>query len=104
MQDNFPLAYVGFIKQSLELTVSYVFTDTGKGLLFERFIVQCMNLIKGIVKCDAYRLDKFQEDEETKDPRAFEAAKVRSNRCLIVVICICMYPIIPIKGHTEITG
>ena len=75
-QDNYPLAYVNFIKQSLELSVAYVFTDAGKGLLFERFIVQCMNLLKGIVKCDAYRLNKLEEDEDSKDPRAFEAAKV----------------------------
>ena len=75
-QDNFPLAYVPFIKQSLELTVAFVFTDVGKGLLFERFIVQCMNLIKGIVKCDAYRLNKLEEGEDSKDPAAFEAATV----------------------------
>lgn len=32
-----------------------MFTPVGEGVTFERFIVQCMNLIKMIVKNDSYK-------------------------------------------------
>ena len=74
-QDAFPLSYVSFIPQSLELSVSYVFAEADKGLLFERFIVLNMNLIKSIVKCDYCRTSKVIE--ETKEQRTIDAQKVR---------------------------
>ena len=74
-QDTFPLSYVRFISRSLELSVTYVFTEAGRGLLFERFIVLNMNLIKSIVKCDYYRVSKVVED--TKELGAIDAHKVR---------------------------
>ncbi|XP_038076376.1 importin-11-like [Patiria miniata] len=77
IQDTFPLSYVAFIPQSLELSVSYVFTEAGKGLLFERFIVQNMNLIKSIVKCDYYRVSKVIE--ETKEQGAIDAHKAKNE-------------------------
>ncbi|PKU38021.1 importin-11 isoform x2 [Limosa lapponica baueri] len=39
-----------FYDRSLEFAVSYVFTEAGEGVVFERFIVQCLNLIKMTVK------------------------------------------------------
>lgn len=42
----------------MEFSVSYVFTEVGEGVTFERFIVQCMNLIKMIVKNYAYKPSK----------------------------------------------
>lgn len=50
-----PCAFIPLIQRSLEFAVSYVFTPAGEGVTFERFIVQCMNLIKMIVKNDAYK-------------------------------------------------
>lgn len=51
-------SYLPLIQRSLEFSVSYVFTEVGEGVTFERFIVQCMNLIKMIVKNYAYKPSK----------------------------------------------
>ena len=74
-QENFPLAYIDFISSSLEFSVSMVFFDGSRPLLFERFTVQCMNLVKAIVKCENYKL-RTGPDEEP-DPVAEKAEKVR---------------------------
>ncbi|KAG7253302.1 hypothetical protein CRUP_030081, partial [Coryphaenoides rupestris] len=50
-----PCAFISLIQHSLEFAVSYLFTPAGEGVTFERFTVQCMNLIKMIVKNDAYK-------------------------------------------------
>ncbi|XP_022099682.1 importin-11-like [Acanthaster planci] len=76
-QDTFPLSYVAFIRRSLELSVSYVFAEAGKGLLFERFIVLNMNLIKSIVKCDYCRTSKVIE--ETKEQGTIDAHKAKNE-------------------------
>ncbi|KAG7491028.1 importin-11 [Solea senegalensis] len=57
-----PCAFLPLIQCSLEFAVSYVFTPAGEGVTFERFIVQCMNLIKMIVKNDAYKPSKNMEE------------------------------------------
>lgn len=53
--ESHPYPFIPLIQRSLEFAVSYVFTPVGEGVTFERFIVQCMNLIKMIVKNDAYK-------------------------------------------------
>ncbi|XP_071793887.1 importin-11-like [Asterias amurensis] len=76
-QDTFPLSYVSFIGRSLELSVTYIFTEAGRGLLFERFIVFNMNLIKSIVKCDYCRVSKVMEN--SKDLVAYDAQKAKNE-------------------------
>ncbi len=44
-----------------------MFTEAGEGVVFERFIVQCMNLIKMIVKNDAYKPAKNIEGRQHND-------------------------------------
>lgn len=56
--DQHPFSFTPLIQRSLEFSVSYVFTEVGEGITFERFIVQCMNLIKMIVKNYAYKPSK----------------------------------------------
>ncbi|XP_019623720.1 PREDICTED: importin-11-like [Branchiostoma belcheri] len=73
MLEYHAVAFVPFIQPTLEFTVSYVFTETGEGMLFERFTVQCLNLVKAIIKCDNYRPAK--EISETKEPATIEAYK-----------------------------
>ncbi|KAB1281046.1 Importin-11, partial [Camelus dromedarius] len=64
--DQHPFSFTPLIQRSLEFSVSYVFTEVGEGVTFERFIVQCMNLIKMIVKNYAYKPSKnFEAVEET---------------------------------------
>ncbi|XP_068167834.1 importin-11 isoform X1 [Antennarius striatus] len=71
-----PCAFIPLIQRSLEFAVSYVFTPAGEGLTFERFIVQCMNLIKMIVKNDAYKPAKNIEDSK---PESLEAHKIKAT-------------------------
>ncbi|XP_061623800.1 importin-11 [Phyllopteryx taeniolatus] len=70
-----PCAFIPLIQRSLEFAVSYVFTPVGEGVTFERFIVQCMNLIKMIVKNDAYKPAKNIEDSK---PESLEAHKIKT--------------------------
>ncbi|XP_023228381.1 importin-11-like [Centruroides sculpturatus] len=56
-----PFSYVNFIRPSLECCVSLCFTAEGNGYLFERFIVQCLNLIKAILLCAEYKPAKVPE-------------------------------------------
>lgn len=73
--ENFPFSFIQFIKPSLELTTMFVFTPAGEGLIFERFIVQCLNLIKAILLCPEYKPCKVIED--TKDPQTLEAYRIK---------------------------
>lgn len=56
--DQHPFSFTALIQRSLEFSVSYVFTEAGEGVVFEQFIVQCMSLIKMIVKNYAYKPSK----------------------------------------------
>uniref|UniRef100_H0WGM1 Importin-11 n=2 Tax=Otolemur garnettii TaxID=30611 RepID=H0WGM1_OTOGA len=72
--DQHPFSFTPLIQRSLEFSVSYVFTEIGEGVTFERFIVQCMNLIKMIVKNYAYKPSKNFEDSS---PETLEAHKIK---------------------------
>uniref|UniRef100_A0A8C3C979 Importin 11 n=1 Tax=Cairina moschata TaxID=8855 RepID=A0A8C3C979_CAIMO len=73
--DQHPFSFTSLIQRSLEFAVSYVFTEAGEGVVFERFIVQCMNLIKMIVKNYAYKPSKYIEDSS---PETIEAHKIKT--------------------------
>ncbi|CAB1449359.1 unnamed protein product, partial [Pleuronectes platessa] len=70
-----PCPFIPLIQRSLEFAVSYVFTPAGEGVTFERFIVQCMNLIKLIVKNDSYKPAKNIEESK---PESLEAHKIKT--------------------------
>lgn len=53
--DMHPFCFVELIPTSLEFSVFYCFTETGQALAFERFIIQSLNLMKGILLCSDYR-------------------------------------------------
>ncbi|XP_054842546.1 importin-11 isoform X1 [Eublepharis macularius] len=74
--DQHPFSFTSLIQRSLEFAVSYVFTEAGEGVVFERFIVQCMNLIKMIVKNYAYKPSKNVEDSS---PETLEAHKIKAS-------------------------
>ncbi|XP_077988870.1 importin-11-like [Glandiceps talaboti] len=74
-QNTYPLSFISFIKQSLEFATTYTFTEISEGFSFERFTVNCINLIKAIIRCDAYRPAKTLED--TKDPQTIVAHKIK---------------------------
>lgn len=92
-----PFSYVPFIKPTLECAVTLCFTDDGQGLLFERFIVQCFNLVKAILLCAEYRIAKEPEGvvarylaEESKEQATLDACKIKEeffNHDTLVGIC-----------------
>uniref|UniRef100_A0A672TBB2 Importin 11 n=1 Tax=Sinocyclocheilus grahami TaxID=75366 RepID=A0A672TBB2_SINGR len=70
-----PWPFIPLIQHSLEFAVSYVFTEVGEGVVFEHFIVQCMNLIKMIVKNDAYKPATLKVNSK---PESLEAHKIKT--------------------------
>ncbi|XP_070542667.1 importin-11-like [Ptychodera flava] len=76
-QHTYPMFFIGFIKQSLEFATTYTFTEASQQISFERFTVNCMNLIKSIIRCDAYRPAKTVE--ETKNPQTLAAHKIKTE-------------------------
>ncbi|XP_066994048.1 importin-11 [Anabrus simplex] len=75
--EHHPFSYVDLIQPSLEFAVYYVFTPAGEPLLFERFIIQCLNLIKAILLCAEYKPAKVIE--ETKEPDTLRAHQIKLN-------------------------
>ncbi|KAJ4437496.1 hypothetical protein ANN_17641 [Periplaneta americana] len=75
--EHHPFSYVDLIQPSLEFAVYYVFTPSGETLLFERFIIQCLNLIKGILLCAEYKPAKVIE--ETKEPGTLRAHQIKMS-------------------------
>ncbi|XP_073440362.1 importin-11 isoform X3 [Dendrobates tinctorius] len=74
--DQHPFAFIPLIQRALEFAVSYVFTQTGDGIVFERFIVQCMSLIKMIVKNDSFKPSKNFEDSK---PETINAHQIKMS-------------------------
>ncbi|XP_075039084.1 importin-11 isoform X2 [Mixophyes fleayi] len=74
--DQHPFPFIPLIQRALEFAVSYVFTEAGDGIMFERFIVQCMRLIKMIVKNDSFKPSKKFEDSK---PETINAHQIKMS-------------------------
>ncbi|XP_012521564.2 importin-11 [Monomorium pharaonis] len=72
-----PFCYVELIPTSLEFSVFYCFTEAGQALAFERFVIQCLNLVKMILLSTWYRPAKIIE--ETKNPLVLRACQLRQE-------------------------
>lgn len=59
--DTHPFSFMDFIPSTLEFTTYFLFTPDGINFLFERFIIQCFNLIKNILLCVEYKPPKLVE-------------------------------------------
>ncbi|XP_073979099.1 importin-11-like [Rhodnius prolixus] len=70
-----PFSFVEYISFALEFTVYYAFTPQGEPYLFERFLIQCFNLIKALILCPEYRPAKVIED--TKEPLSLKAHQIK---------------------------
>ncbi|KAG7205080.1 hypothetical protein KM043_005455 [Ampulex compressa] len=69
--DSHPFCCVELIPTSLEFSVYYCFTEAGQALTFERFIIQCLNVVKSILLSTYYKPAKVIE--ETKHPLTLRA-------------------------------
>ncbi|KAM5193189.1 importin-11 isoform 1-T2 [Mantella aurantiaca] len=70
--DQHPFSFIPLIQKALEFAVSYVFTEAGEGVVFERFIVHCMRLIKMIVRNDSFKPSKNFEDSKPETINAHQ--------------------------------
>ncbi|XP_053596445.1 importin-11 [Microplitis demolitor] len=71
--NNHPKCYVEFIPPSLEFTVFYCFTEEGKALTFEKFVIQSLNLMKMIlIHSDYRRLSATKSPKDCVAQRAHE--------------------------------
>ncbi|KAF4070333.1 hypothetical protein AMELA_G00284210 [Ameiurus melas] len=85
--ETHPHSFIPLIQRSLEFSVSFVFTEQGDGLVFERFIVQCMNLIKMIIKNEAYRPAKNVEDSKAESLEAHRIKSAFFTHATLTEIC-----------------
>jgi len=56
-----PNSFLTFIGPSLSFSVSLILSPETEPLLFPRFVVQCFNIIKGVLLCDEYKVSLFLE-------------------------------------------
>jgi len=75
--ENHPFSFVQHISTCLSFICSLCFTPAGEGLLFQRFTIFCLNLLKGILLCMEYRPAKNIED--TRDPATLEAHRIKQE-------------------------
>ncbi|CAG2187918.1 Importin-11 [Mytilus edulis] len=75
--DMHPVTFIPLIRPSLELTVAYNFSELEKGLLFEKFTVNCFNLMKSIVLCDMYK--PLRNSSELTEPMRQESCKIKTE-------------------------
>lgn len=75
--ENHPYSFVSLIRPALTFVCSMCFTDEGKGLLFQRFIIFSFNLLKGILVCMEYKPPKNIQD--TKEEATLKAFAIKSE-------------------------
>lgn len=75
--ENHPFAFVPHINTALTFVCSLCFTEQGEGLLFQRFTIFCLNLLKGVLLCMEYRPAKNIED--TRDPLTLQAHALKAE-------------------------
>ncbi|CAG9854440.1 unnamed protein product [Phyllotreta striolata] len=72
--DMHPISFIEFIEPTLDFTFYYLFTDEGINFVFERFVIQCFNLIKNILMCLEY---KSVKTDTSKYPETIKAQKMK---------------------------
>jgi len=75
--ENHPYSFVNHIRPALTFICSLCFTDEGKGLLFQRFIIFCFNILKGVLLCMEYKPPLSIQD--AKEPATLEAYQIKTQ-------------------------
>ncbi|XP_011502354.1 PREDICTED: importin-11 isoform X2 [Ceratosolen solmsi marchali] len=84
-----PFCYVDLIPTTLECSVFYCFTEIGQSLVFERFIIQCLNLFKEILQTNVYKPAKvIQETKNLLTLRAHQLKQEFFTLQILKEICI----------------
>ncbi|XP_050667991.1 importin-11 [Leptidea sinapis] len=83
---NHPFAYVPLIRPSLEFALYYCFMEQGMSLTYERFTIQCLNIIKGILHCREFKVPNLPQSE-IKEPMTFQAHRIKSEVLTDTTVC-----------------
>ena len=75
--ENHPFAFVQHINVALTFVCSLCFTEQGDGLIFQRFTIFSLNLLKGVLLCMEYRPAKNVED--TREPGTLQAHAIKTE-------------------------
>ena len=75
--ENYPFCFLKYIREVLETVTTYAFTDDTSNIMYERFTVQCLNLIKCFLDCPEYHTNKIVES--TKSEEALLAHQIKSE-------------------------
>ena len=70
-----PFSFLHTMKPALELICSLCFSQESAGLLFQRFTIYSLNIIKQVLLCMEYRTPKDLDD--VKDPRILEGSNMK---------------------------
>ncbi|CAK1542031.1 unnamed protein product [Leptosia nina] len=73
-----PYSYIPLIRPSLEFALYYCFTEQGMPLAYERFTIQCLNIVKGILQCLEFKPPKAPVDQ-VKAPLTLQAHQIKSE-------------------------
>ncbi|XP_073960082.1 importin-11-like isoform X3 [Choristoneura fumiferana] len=85
-----PLSYVPLIRPSLEFAIYYCFTEQGMSLIYERFTIQCLNIVKGILQCMEYKLPKGlgkEKEESDRIPATMQALQIKKEVLDSTTVC-----------------
>lgn len=77
MLETHPISFVDFIQSTLEFTFYFLFTSEGINYLFQRFVIQCFNLMKHILLCADYKVPKIPG--ACKYPETLRASDIKGN-------------------------
>uniref|UniRef100_A0A2P2HZB5 Importin-11-like n=1 Tax=Hirondellea gigas TaxID=1518452 RepID=A0A2P2HZB5_9CRUS len=75
--EHYPFCFLSYIRRALEIGTTFAFSDDERGIIFERFTIQCLNIIKCILDCHEYQVNKVLT--ETKSREALEAHEIKSE-------------------------
>jgi len=79
--ENHPFSFLPVMKEALNVICRLCFTPEGEGLLFQRFIIMCFNIIKQVLLCPEYKLAKQadQQDEEIRNSPSFQGHTIKTE-------------------------
>ncbi|XP_047995765.1 importin-11 [Leguminivora glycinivorella] len=79
-----PFSYVPLIRPSLEFAIYYCFTEQGMTFVYERFNIQCLNIVKGILQCVEFKPPK---GDQVKEPLTLQAHQIKTEVLDTATVC-----------------
>jgi hypothetical protein len=80
VQAHHPIGFVSFLTPSLQLVYTSLIEPAHEGQLYERFVIQSLNLLRQIVQCEDYSLPtNLRLSESSPPPQVIEAQQAKLN-------------------------